>query len=282
MKITLKKKLTMAILTGCSTFILSGVALANPPQPPPPPPPQVEITQDAMKVPPPPPLFDNKDFQNYCAQFENDYSWMYLSTRERAAHDFLLIDKALNDNTLSTTQATKLKKEIIDFYKNNQKYQDNARKLTRQEAKTYRRENRKYFSLNENLSEISEKTTIPVRTLKRVLKHPEPRKIHQEKPYRGELNQRLMEFTNQLIAEGKVTQEEVDVLGEYMQAGRDKFAQMNKQERKIYLDSYKQKTDTEKLAEISQGTGISTERLQEIFNIFKQAVQNKIQAQTQN
>lgn len=38
MKTTLKKKLTAAILAGCSTFILSGVALANPPQPPPPPP----------------------------------------------------------------------------------------------------------------------------------------------------------------------------------------------------------------------------------------------------
>ncbi|WP_440971776.1 hypothetical protein [Megamonas funiformis] len=30
MKTTLKKKLTAAILAGCSTFILSGVALANP------------------------------------------------------------------------------------------------------------------------------------------------------------------------------------------------------------------------------------------------------------
>ena len=37
MKTTLKKKLTAAILAGCSTFILSGVALANPPQLPPPP-----------------------------------------------------------------------------------------------------------------------------------------------------------------------------------------------------------------------------------------------------
>ena len=37
MKATLKKKLTAAILAGCSTFILSGVALANPPQLPPPP-----------------------------------------------------------------------------------------------------------------------------------------------------------------------------------------------------------------------------------------------------
>lgn len=51
MKTTLKKKLTAAILAGCSTFILSGVALANPPQPPP---------------PPPRPFVHNEEVQNYC------------------------------------------------------------------------------------------------------------------------------------------------------------------------------------------------------------------------
>lgn len=278
MKTILKKKLAIAVLTGCSSIILSGIALANPPQPPPPP--QIEITQDAVKTSVPK-LFDNKDFQKYCSQFESDYSWMYLSTRERAARDFLNIDKALANNKISATQATKLKQKIIDFYKDNQKYQDKARKLTRQEAKLYRQEHKKYFFLNDNFAEISQDTTIPVAILKNIFRNPEPRKLHQEKPYRGELNQRLIEFTNQLIAEGKITQEEVDVLGDYMQAGRDKFAKMDKQERKTYLDTYKQKTDEQRLAEISQGTGISTERLQEIFAIFKQAVKDKIQAQTQ-
>ncbi len=58
MKTTLKKKLTAAILAGCSTFILSGVALANPPQ-----------------LPPPPsrPFVHNEEVQNYCTQFESDY-----------------------------------------------------------------------------------------------------------------------------------------------------------------------------------------------------------------
>lgn len=281
MKTSLKKKLAVAVLAGCSSIMLSGIALANPPQPPPPPP-QVEITGEALRTSPPKPLSLNIDFQNYCNQFEADYSWMYLSTRERAARDYLLIDRALADNKISTTQADKLKKEIIDFYKDNQKYQDKARKLTRQEAKIYRQEHAKHFFLNDNFAEISQDTTIPVATLKNIFKHPEPRKIHQEKPYRGELNQRLIEFTNQLIAEGKITQEEVDVLGDYMQAGRDKFAKMDKQERHDYLDTYKQKTDEQRLAEISQGTGISTERLQEIFAIFKQAVKDKIQAQTQD
>lgn len=280
MKTSLKKKLAVAILTGCSSVILSGIALANPPQSPPIP--QVEITNEALHASPSKPLSLNVDFQNYCNQFEDDYSWMYLSTRERAARDYLLIDKALKNNKISSMQADKLKQEIIDFYKDNQKYQDNARKLTRKEAKIYRHEHAKHFFLNDNFDEISQDTTIPVATLKNIFKHPEPRRIHQEKPYRGELNQRLVEFTNQLIAEGKITQEEVDVLGNYMQAGRDKFAKMDKQERHDYLDTYKQKTDEQRLVEISQGTGISNERLQEIFVIFKQAVKDKLQAQTQD
>lgn len=280
MKTSLKKKLAVAILTGCSSVILSGIALANPPQSPPIP--QVEITNEALHASPSKPLSLNVDFQNYCNQFEDDYSWMYLSTRERLARDYLLIDKALKNNKISSMQADKLKQEIIDFYKDNQKYQDNARKLTRKEAKIYRHEHAKHFFLNDNFDEISQDTTIPVATLKNIFKHPEPRRIHQEKPYRGELNQRLVEFTNQLIAEGKITQEEVDVLGNYMQAGRDKFAKMDKQERHDYLDTYKQKTDEQRLVEISQGTGISNERLQEIFVIFKQAVKDKLQAQTQD
>lgn len=116
MKTTLKKKLTAAILAGCSTFILSGVALANPPQPPPPPP--TELAQRPTPPPPPPrPFVHNEEVQNYCTQFESDYSWMYLSTREDAARDFVSVDKALERNTISTNQATKLKKEIISFIK---------------------------------------------------------------------------------------------------------------------------------------------------------------------
>ena len=62
MKTTLKKKLTAAILAGCSTFILSGVALANPPQPPPPPP--TELAQRPTPPPPPPrPFVHNEEVQ---------------------------------------------------------------------------------------------------------------------------------------------------------------------------------------------------------------------------
>lgn len=277
MKTTLKKKLTAAILAGCSTFILSGVALANPPQPPPPPP--TELAQRPTPPPPPPrPFVHNEEVQNYCTQFENDYSWMYLSTREDAARDFVSVDKALERNTISTNQATKLKKEIISFYKNNQKYDDKMRKLNRDEAKQYRQENHKYFSLRANLADISESTTIPVDTLKRILAKPNPKAPKD----RDDLSERLAKFTNQLVVEGKITQQEVDILDEYMQSGRDKLANMTKEERREYLADYRQLTDEQRLAKISEGTGISPERLQQIFTAFKEAVKDKLQTKIQD
>lgn len=248
MKTTLKKKLTAAILAGCSTFILSGVALANPPQPPPPPP--TELAQrPTPPLPPPRPFVHNEEVQNYCTQFESDYSWMYLSTREDAARDFVSVDKALERNTISTNQATKLKKEIISFYKDRQKYEDKARKLDRRDAREYRQENHKYFSLRANLADISESTTIPVDTLKRILAKPDPKKMKPTKA-RDDLSERLAKFTNQLVADGKITQDEVNILDEYMQSGRDKLANMTKEERREYLADYRQLTDEQRLAKI--------------------------------
>lgn len=277
MKTTLKKKLAAAILAGCSTVIFSGIALANPPQPPPPPP--IDLTQ--RPAPPPKPFMHNKEIQNYCTQFESDYSWMYLSTRERAARDFVSIDKALKDNTISSNQATKLKKEVISFYKNNQKYDDKMRKLNRDEAKQYRQENHKYFSLRANLADISESTTIPVDTLKRILAKPDPKKMKPAKA-RDDLSERLAKFTNQLVADGKITQDEVNILDEYMQSGRDKLSNMTKEERREYLADYRQLTDEQRLAKISEGTGISPERLQQIFTAFKEAVKDKLQTKIQD
>lgn len=274
MKTTLKKKLTAAILAGCSTFILSGIALANPPQPPP-----TELAQ--RPTPPPKPFVHNEEVQNYCTQFESDYSWMYLSTREDAARDFVSVDKALERNTISTNQATKLKKEIISFYKDRQKYEDKVRKLDRRDAREYRQENREHFSLRANLADISESTTIPVDTLKRILAKPDPKKMKPTKA-RDDLSERLAKFTNQLVADGKITQDEVNILDEYMQSGRDKLANMTKEERREYLADYRQLTDEQRLAKISEGTGISPERLQQIFTAFKEAVKDKLQTKIQD
>ena len=51
---------------------------------------------------------------------------MYLSTRKDAAKDFVSVDKALERNTISTNQATKLKKEIISFIKTDKNNEDKS------------------------------------------------------------------------------------------------------------------------------------------------------------
>lgn len=66
------------------------------------------------------------------------------------------------------------------------------------------------------------------------------------------------------------------------QSGRDKLANMTKEERREYLADYRQLTDEQRLAKISEGTGISPERLQQIFTAFKEAVKDKLQTKIQD
>lgn len=274
MKNTFKKKLTAAILAGCSTVILGSVAFANPStNTPPPPPPAMQMpAHHDMAICPAPPM-DNQIFDKYCQQLEKDYSWMYRTTRECAVRDFIAIDKAVSDSKITDKQATKLKKEVASFYKNCQKQQDEMRKLSKKDARDYKKENREDFSLRDNFDKISKKTGISVDTLNEIF--PKPAK---HIAFRDDMNQRLTEITNQLVAEGKLTQDEVTKINQYMQSGRDKFVQMNKEQRQEFIEDYRKMTPQQRLDQISAGTGISTERLQQIFDIFKEAVKDKIPA----
>lgn len=273
MKPTFKKKLTAAILAGCSTVILGSVAFANPStNTPPPPPSHMEMpSPDAMKCPMPP--MNNEAFNKYCQQLEKDCSWMYRTTRECAARDYVAIDKAVSDNKITDKQATKLKKELVSFYKNCQKQQDEMRKLNKKDARDYRKENREDFSLRDNFDKISQKTGISVDTLNEIFRKPAKQMM-----FRDDMNQRLTAITNQLVADGKLTQDEVNKINQYMQSGRDKFVQMNKEQRQAFIEDYRKMTPQQRLDQISAGTGISTQRLQEIFDIFKEAVKDKIPA----
>ena len=276
MKNIFKKKLAAAILAGCSTVILGSVAFANPTNTPPAPPTQVSMPAPDKVVTCPMPPMQNEAFNKYCQQLEKDCSWMYRTTRECAARDYLAIDKAVSDNKITDKQATKLKKEINSFYKECQKQQDKTRKLNKKDARDYKKDNRQYFSLRDNFDKISKNTGISVDTLNQIF----PKK-ERGMMFRDDMNQRLTEITNQLVADGKLTQNEVDVINKYMQSGRDKFMQMNDEQRQAYIEDYKKMTPEQRLEEISAGTGISTQRLQEIFDIFKEAVKDKIPANLQ-
>ena len=52
--------------------------------------------------------------------------------------------------------------------------------------------------------------------------------------------------------------------------------QMDKTQRDELLNQYKNMTDQQRLQQFSEGTGISVERLEEIFNIFKTEMQNNL------
>ena len=269
MKKSLTKKLSAALLVGCTTLILGSTAFAaqNDSQMPPPPPPHQQMI-------PPPMNFDK--FKEYNEQFQQKYTWMYTTTRHQAAANFAEIDKALDNNKISATQADKLKRKMISFYKNQQNAFDEMRKLERRDTFKYRRENRDDLSLRANFQDISESTTVPVATLKEILRPLPPRHVKPTRPAKDNLDQRLRDFTNQLIQEGKISQQEVDSISDFVQSGHDKFRQMDKTQRDELLNQYKNMTDQQRLQQFSEGTGISVERLEEIFNIFKTEMQNNL------
>lgn len=267
MKKSLKRKLSAALLVGCTTLILGSTAFAADGNTPPPPPPQQQMMM-------PPPRMDFGKIKEYNEQFQQKYTWMYANTRHQAASTFAEIDKALNNNKISETQADKLKKKMISFYKTQQKTLDEMRKLDRQDTFKYRREHRDDLSLRANFQEISDSTTIPVETLKEILRPMPPRHMKAPRPPKDNLDQRLRDFTNQLIQEGKISQEEVDSISDFIQTGHDKFRQMDNAQRNDVMNQYKNMTDDERLQQFSEGTGISVDRLKEIFNIFKTEMKN--------
>lgn len=270
MKQSLRKKISAALLVGCTTLVLGSTAFAAPNnnQLPPPKPNQTMVA--------PPPHINIDKFKDYNQQFQQEYSWMYTKTRHEAANTFVQIDEAVDNNKISETQANKLKKKMISFYKDQQKALDEMRKLEKPEAAQYRRENRDDLSLHANFASLSESTTIPVSTLKEILRPMPPKHPNKVKPSKDNLDQRLRDFTNKLIQEGKISQQEVDSIGDFIQSGHDKFKQMDKAQRDELMNQYRNMTDAERLKQFSDGTGIPVERLQEIFNIFKTEMNNKL------
>lgn len=270
MKQSLRKKISAALLVGCTTLVLGSTAFAAPNdnQLPPPKPTQTMVA--------PPPHINIDKLQQYNQEFQQEYTWMYANTRHEVANTFAQIDEAVDNNTISETQANKLKKKMISFYKDRQKALDEMRKLEKPEAAEYRRENRDDLSLHANFEEISESTSIPVSTLKEILRPMPPKHPKKVKPPKDNLDQRLRDFTNNLIQEGKISQQEVDSISDFIQTGHDKFKQMDKTQRAELMNQYKNMTDAERLKQFSDGTGISVERLQEIFNVFKTEMKDKI------
>ncbi len=288
-----KKRLSVAVLAGCSVLAITGISFANPADkmPPPPPPYHGEMMQDFDSRPMPPGVEHQQykaQYKEYASQFKDKYSWMSDFTRKRAAMNFVSVDKALADNKLSENQATVLKKELISFYRDEEKNMSEAK-----DSKGHK----KQFSLDKNIPQIAQNSNIPVATVEKVLRphkddfkgqRPNPPKVkHENKDFKSgeqpkqmqeranEFRHRFADFTNELIQEGKLTQPEADTLGKYMQDTHEKFAKMNDEERSNYIKEVKNMSKEDRLAAISADTGISTDRLQSIFDAAREKIQSK-------
>lgn len=289
MRISLKKKLSAALLAGCSVIAFSSVSFAaeqNGNNFPPPPPPQHQQMQGDFDNRPMPPGAEHKqykaEYKEYCEQLSSKYSWLGKDSTKRLAMNYVSIDKALSDNKLSENQATSLKKQLVAFYKESEKYVQEGQNQGRDDRRGPKDKHARYLSLDGSLGEISQETNIPIATLQKVLRpHKADRRDFQPSPPQHQRGQQMQDradkvkqhfekFTNELVSEGKVTREEVDTLNQYMKDSHDKFAQMSDEERSAYIDKVKNLSDDERLAKISQDTGISADRLKAIFDAAKE------------
>ena len=274
----LKKKLTTALITGCSVLAISSISFANPAD---------NCGYDRYNCSPPAhhhmmANFENRPipqdgyhsqfkakYQEYYNQFQDKYSWIDRSSCKRMAMNFVSIDKALDDNKLSQTQADTLKKQLISFYKNREKYINEMENLDRYEAREYHQKHMHHMSLDANINQLAQDSNIPVATLEKVLR-PHARDFNAPKPNfspeemqakRDRFRHDFDRFTKELISEGKITQEESDALAKSM----EKFSKMTPEEIASYHEKFKDMSPAQHLAELSKETGISTERLTEIF-----------------
>lgn len=271
MKNLLKRKLTMAILAGCSVIAIGGISLAattNTEQMPPPPPCQQQMMGDFNG----PERGDRnnqnhkEEFENYSKQLQNDYS-MSEDTSKRAVRDFMSVDRAVEQNKITSAQSESLKKAIAGFYQDNKQYSDSLEKLSGDEAKTYIQKNEKHLFLEQNLDSLANETSISSETLKDVFRRPGPPRNDMQRP------PHMKDMMQQLVNEQKVTNDEANAITEYMESVHKKDGKMQGDK----PDGHKNKNrneaknfnEDERLAEMSEGTGISTERLKEIFSAVK-------------
>ncbi len=82
----------------------------------------------------------------------------------------------------------------------------------------------------------------------------------------------------QLVKQQKITSDEANSILKYMGDAHEKIAKMSEQERSDYIKEHKDMTPQQRLDEMSQATGISSDRLQQIFTVMKEELKAQIAA----
>ncbi len=277
MKSSLKKKLATAIVAGCSVVALSSISFAadadvNNTKLPVAPYHQMNADFDKATIPAAV-LQDSKAvYEKYTQQFKADYKWTDNACK-RAAMSFVAIDKAYANQKITTQQAESLKQEILAFYKGNNKYYEKLAKLSGDDAKAYAEKNADKLFLNKNFAKIAKATNIPEETVAEVFKP-----THHRNPNIGDVQQRATAFMGQLVKQQKITSDEANSILKYMGDAHEKIAKMSEQERSDYIKEHKDMTPQQRLDEMSQATGISSDRLQQIFTVMKEELKAQIAA----
>lgn len=275
---SLKQKISTAILVGFSAIAVSSVSFAAPADANlfvPPPDHQMMVDFDRATLPP---STENPDRQKYKAAYyqyvkdiKADNNWNDFATK-RAAMAYVAIDRAVDNNTLTSSEAKNLKKAVNKFYKDNLTYSNEVSKLDKDQSKAYIKEHKANLFINENLATLAKQAKISEDTAAKVLR-PQP------KDHRPDFNstyQRAVAFAGQLVKSGKVTSDEANTLLSYMQSSHEKIANMNKDERKAYMEKVRTLTPQQRLDQMAKDTGISSERLSEIFDAVKSEIQTEI------
>lgn len=266
------KKISAAVLAGCTAMLISSAAMAAPAGNDAPP----RYAQCWERTSPAHPG-DRRELREYDQQLQEKYSWMYADTRQRAARDFIAVDRALESNKISQQQSDKLKKKLLTLYKDRQRYQDELRKLDGREAREYEHQHRHDMSLRANMDELSQASGIPQSTLEGIL-YPDRDYHHRDDRARhgGPMYAEMEQIKEDLLSRGKITQPEIDAIRDYLDKAHDRFSAMDSEERKAFIDEFKNMSDEQRIAKMADGTGIDQDRLKSIFKAFKDEVEQRI------
>lgn len=269
---SLKKKISTAILVGFSAIAVSSVSFAATPDsdmPAPPPYHHLMASFNNATLPPAPDRQQYKAaYQQYKQQIKADNNWNDFAT-QRAAMAYVAIDRATDNNTITKDEATSLKQAVNKFFKKNLSYSNKVSKLDKDKAKDYMKKNKKHLFINENFAAIAKETKLSEDKVATVLR-PQPK---DHRPDFNSVYQRAVAFAGQMVKSGKVTNAEANTLLSYMQSAHEKFANMSSDERKAYIAQEKALTPEQRLDNMSKETGISTQRLTEIFAAVKDEIQ---------
>ena len=208
-------------------------------------------------------------YEKHLHHMMSDYSWMTQDTAKRAAMAFTAIDKAVKAGKINDAQAASLQKAVIDFYQENKSYAEQLAKLSGDEAKAYKTDCAEFLQLNKNIDRLSKQSGVDDAVIEDILSHP-------QKVQPGSRDQRASAFLGQLVKQQKLTSDEANAMIAFMTKSHENFAKMNDEQRQAYKEKVQAMSEDQRYEEMSNATGISVDRLKEIFAIMKQEIKTQV------